>query len=127
VTTLPSLEILKQHQADNKAIHRRALLEAELSRYVQILREQYTPQRILLFGSLTSGRVEEWSDIDLVIIKETDRKFLDRTREVMLLLKPQVGVDILVYTPEEFAQMSQQRTFVREEIEAKGRVLYERE
>ncbi len=94
---------------------------------MQALREHYSPQRILLFGSLASGRVNEWSDIDLVIIKETRQKFLDRIREVMQLLKPKVGVDILVYTPEEFAQLNEERAFVREEIVAKGRVLYERE
>ncbi|MGB9873169.1 MAG: nucleotidyltransferase domain-containing protein [Anaerolineae bacterium] len=106
---------------------RRALLQAELARYVQMLCEQYAPERILLFGSLASGEVEEWSDIDLVIVKETQQKFLDRIREVMGLLKPRVGVDILVYTPEEFARLSQERPFVREEILRKGRVLYERE
>lgn len=105
---------------------RRAVLEAELARYVQLLREQYAPQRILLFGSLISGEIREWSDIDLVIIKETERKFLDRTREVLQLLRPQVGVDILVYTPDEFDQLVQQRAFVRDEIVGKGKVLYER-
>lgn len=105
---------------------RRAVLEAELARYVQLLREQYAPQRILLFGSLISGEVKEWSDIDLVIIKETERKFLDRIREVLQLLRPQVGVDILVYTPDEFDQLVQQRAFVRDEIVGKGKVLYER-
>ena len=108
------------------AAQRRAVLEAELARYVQLLREQYAPQRILLFGSLISGEVKEWSDIDLVIIKETERKFLDRTREVLQLLRPQVGVDILVYTPDEFDQLVQQRAFVRDEIVGKGKVLYER-
>ena len=105
---------------------RRALLEAELARYVRILRAQYAPQRILLFGSLASGQVGEWSDIDLVIIKETNRRFLDRIRDVMQLLQPQAGMDILVYTPEEFAQLSRERPFVRQEILQKGRVLYER-
>lgn len=113
--------------ADEKTTQRHALLEAELARYVQVLRESYAPQRILLFGSLASGQVREWSDIDLVIIKETEQKFLDRTREVMELLKPRVGVDILVYTPEEFAQLSRDRPFVRTEIVEKGKVLYERE
>lgn len=108
------------------AAQRRAVLEAELARYVQLLREQYAPQRILLFGSLISGEIREWSDIDLVIIKETERKFLDRTREVLQLLRPQVGVDILVYTPDEFDQLVQQRAFVRDEIVGKGKVLYER-
>jgi len=111
----------------DRVAQRRALLEAELRRIVQILSEQYTPRRILLFGSLTTGRVEEWSDIDLVIIKETDRKFLDRIRDVMQLVKPRVGIDILVYTPDEFAQMSQQRALVGAEIVTKGKVLYERE
>ena len=111
----------------NATAARRALLEAELARYVRILREQYAPQRILLFGSLASGQVDEWSDVDMVIVKETNRRFLDRIRDVMQLLQPQVGMDILVYTPEEFAQLSRERPFVRQEILQKGRVLYERE
>jgi len=112
---------------DEKAVQRHALLEAELTRYVKQLQEVYHPERILLFGSLASGQVGEWSDIDLVIIKESRQKFLDRIREVMHLLQPRVGVDILVYTPEEFAQLSRERPFVREEIIAKGKVLYERD
>jgi len=109
-----------------KAAQRRALLEAELKRYVKQLREEYDPERILLFGSLASGNVEEWSDIDLVIIKETKSRFLERIREVMQLLRPQVGVDVLVYTPDEFARLVNERAFVRQEILTKGKVLYER-
>ena len=62
------------------AAARRTVLEAELARYVQLLQEHYAPQRILLFGSLATGETEEWSDIDLVIVKETTLKFLDRTQ-----------------------------------------------
>jgi len=112
---------------NDKIAQRRALLEAELTRYVKLLREQYHPERILMFGSLASDQVREWSDIDLVIIKESRQSFLERIREVMKLLKPRVGVDILVYTPEEFAQLSRERLFMREEIIARGKVLYERE
>lgn len=39
----------------NKGKQRRALLESELARYVQVLREHYAPQRILLFDPLASG------------------------------------------------------------------------
>jgi hypothetical protein len=45
---------------------------------------------------------------------------------VLELLKPQVDVDVLVYTPREFEQLSQERAFVRQEIVTKGRVVYER-
>jgi len=105
---------------------RRRLLEAELQRYLSLLRDRYRPERVLLFGSLAVGDTGEWSDIDLVIIKETNQRFLDRIKEVMQLLRPRVGVDILVYTPAEFARLSQERAFVRDEIMGKGRVVYER-
>lgn len=106
---------------------RRALLEAELDRWVKLLVQHANPQRILLFGSLASGKVEEWSDIDLVIVQETPLRFLDRIREVLQLLNPRVGADILVYTPDEFEQMTRERPFMRHEVLAKGKVLYERQ
>ena len=105
---------------------RRALLESELNRYLAILAEKYRPQKVLLFGSMAGDETGEWSDLDLVIVKETKQRFLDRTKEVMQLLQPRIGVDILVYTPEEFVRLSHERRFVREEIVGKGRVLYER-
>jgi predicted nucleotidyltransferase len=105
---------------------RQALLQAELTRFLPLLLEHYHPERVLLFGSLAHGNTGDWSDIDLVIVKETEKHFLDRTKDVMQLLKPRVGVDILVYTPAEFAQLSQERAFVRDEIMGKGKVLYER-
>ena len=108
------------------AEERRTLLEAELGRWVRLLIENYNPQHILLFGSLATGEVDEWSDVDLVVVKETSLRFLDRIREVLQLLHPRVGVDVLVYTPEEFDRLTQERGFVRQEILEKGQLLYER-
>ncbi len=36
------------------------------------------PQRVILFGSHAEGTADAESDIDLLIIKETDERFLDR-------------------------------------------------
>jgi predicted nucleotidyltransferase len=105
---------------------RQQLLEAELNRYVTMLREQYNPESVRVFGSMATGTVHEWSDIDLVIVKETNQRFLERTKEVLQLLQPKVGLDVLVYTPDEFKQLCQERAFVRDEIAGKGRILYER-
>ncbi len=105
----------------------RELLESELNRWLPLLIAHEQPDKIILFGSYCAGQVGEWSDLDLVIIKETTAPFLDRTRQVLELLKPQVGVDVLVYTPKEFEQLSQERAFVRQEIVAKGRIIYERD
>jgi predicted nucleotidyltransferase len=100
-------------------------LEEELKRYVATLVEKIDPQRIILFGSLAFGRAHLWSDIDLVVVADTDRPFLDRTKELLLLLRPQVGLDLLVYTPAEFAALSREPSFFQQEI-LQGKVLYER-
>jgi predicted nucleotidyltransferase len=110
----------------SKEEKRQAMLYSELQRWLPLLIDSFTPERIILFGSLNRGQVTEWSDIDLVIVQDTTLPFLKRIQQVLRLLHPKVGLDILVYTPEEYANLVQERRFVRDEIAAKGRVLYER-
>lgn len=102
----------------------RQLLEEELQRYITLLVDYYTPAKIILFGSLAAGQTRLWSDIDLVVVTDTDQRFLDRTKEALLLLRPRVGIDVLIYTPEEFERLRQERPFFQKEI-LKGKVLYE--
>ncbi len=105
---------------------RKQSLEQELARYVRLLTEHGGLDRVIVFGSLATGQVRDWSDIDLVIVKQTDLPFLQRLRQMRKLLQPTVGTDILVYTPQEFEQLCQERPFFQEEILTKGRVVYER-
>ncbi len=102
----------------------RERLEAELQRCVEVLVREYRPRRILLFGSLAQGRVHEYSDIDLIVIKETDKPFFDRIWEVLRLLKSTEALDILVYTPEEWQEI-QTRLFFEKEVLPKSKVLYD--
>ncbi len=101
-------------------------LSAELWRWKDILVKQYQPEKIILFGSMANHSVSEWSDIDLVIVKKTDKRFLDRIKDVLCYIQPKVGADIIVYTPDEFERLSEERDFVKTEILGKGIVLYEK-
>ena len=106
---------------------RRAALQAELERIVRVLVEQYEPERIILYGSFAHGEIHEWSDLDLCVIKRTEKRFIERLEEVGLLTLPRVGCQILVYTPEELAAMERRgHYFFIDEILRKGKVLYER-
>lgn len=107
---------------------RQAKLNQALDQILQKLIANYQPEKVILFGSLASAEVKEWSDLDLVIIKNTSRPFLQRLKEVALLCQPSVGADFLVYTPDEFARMrAQGNPFIIEEVVRKGKVLYERQ
>lgn len=81
----------------------------------------------MLFGSLVKGSTHAWSDIDLVVVKDTPKRFVERLKEVALLTQPRVGIDFFVYTPEEFQEMTSERgTFQQREMLEKGKVLYDR-
>jgi predicted nucleotidyltransferase len=100
-------------------------LNTELDRVVDVLVNSYNPQKIILFGSLATGKVHEYSDIDLIVVKESDKGFYERLKEVGLLVMPEVcGTDILVYTPDEFA-LKKDSPFFREEVLKKGKVIYD--
>ncbi len=104
-----------------------AAMEKRLEGVVDTLKRDYHPEKIILYGSLARGKVHRWSDIDLVVIKKTTQRFLDRLEETSRLVNDRGGVDVLVYTPAEVRRMLADRpSFFREEILKKGRVLYER-
>ena len=106
---------------------RKAQLEQELKRATEVLVREYQPQRMILFGSLAHGTVHEWSDIDLAIVKDTPRRFIDRIGEVLHVVHPRVGLNVVVYTPREVAQMeTRDHTFWVNEIVGKGKVVYDR-
>jgi len=112
----------KERQA---AQARKKVLDEELARYIRLLKEHGPPEKVILFGTLAGGQVHEWSDIDLVVVEKTKLPFFQRLRKVRKLLRPKVGIDVMVYTPEEFDQLCADRSFFREEIVAKGEVIYE--
>ena len=106
---------------------REQTLNRELARIVIKLKRDYQPEKIILFGSLAHRTVTEGSDIDLAIIKETDKRPLDRCVEVATVAQPSVAVNFVVYTPEEFKKEQEARNFfVVDEILKQGTVLYER-
>lgn len=78
----------------------------------------------MVYGSMAGGNISQWSDLDLMIVKKTKKRFYDRIGEVLKIADPREPIDVLVYTPEEYRQMSQDSWFVGEEINKKGKVLY---
>ncbi|MBT3274413.1 MAG: nucleotidyltransferase domain-containing protein [Spirochaetales bacterium] len=57
------------------------------------------------FGSFLSERFTRHSDIDLIIVKDTDIPFLERPLEFDYLREFALSLDILVYTLAEFEKL----------------------
>lgn len=108
-------------------VERKKNLNKEVRRISRIVIKKYSPEKIILFGSLAVGNIHEWSDIDLVIIMDTQERFIQRLHDIRMLVQPNESVDFIVYTPKEVEKMlKEQRLFFIEEILNKGKVLYEK-
>jgi predicted nucleotidyltransferase len=94
---------------------------------VERLRTEYAPQKIILFGSYAYGTPQPDSDIDLLIIKETGDRFLDRWVRVRHLLSDSertIPLEPLIMTPQEVTQRLARGDQFLAEILEKGRILY---
>ena len=105
---------------------RKLQLQNELNRILPIIRDQYQPEKVIAYGSYARGTTHEWSDLDIAIVKKTNRKFLDRLQDVMMLTQSKIATEFVVYTPEEFQEMARNNYFIREEILKNGTLLYDK-
>jgi predicted nucleotidyltransferase len=105
---------------------RQKSLKEELGRIVMVIQNEYDPEKIVLFGSLVSENVHEWSDIDLLVIKKTDKRPIERTMELTHLIRPRVGIDLFIYTPEEVELLLKERYPFLLNILKTGKTVYEK-
>lgn len=101
---------------------RRRALDAELARIVREL-PRLGVKRAVVFGSFARGEVRGASDLDVILVADRRDRFVDRCAAFYQILAPAVGVDLLVYTPEEFEAI-RERPFFRKAID-EGKVVYE--
>lgn len=62
----------------------------------------YKPEKIILFGSLAEGRINDGTDIDLFIIKDDVPEIgVDRIRQLEDIVKYRIATDFIIYKPDE--------------------------
>ena len=76
--------------------------EKEIKNIAEQIAKEYKPGKIILFGSYACGEPTKDSDIDLFIVKDSDKSSLEMNREVSRIVFARgVAMDILVYTPKQ--------------------------
>jgi predicted nucleotidyltransferase len=88
--------------------------------------QKYGIQKSILFGSFARGTQSRKSDIDLILIQDTDKRYFDRFDGILSELQKKIrgrDVEVLIYTPEELVKISHRR-FIRDALD-QGRVIYE--
>ena len=94
---------------------------------VDSLVENFSPQKVILFGSGVPGSGNTQSDIDLLIVKDTDESFFNRladARRAVAGTHNGIPLDLLVLTPEELKERLDKGDQFFKDITEKGQLLY---
>ena len=80
--------------------------------------QRYGILKAIVFGSVARGEPSPYSDVDLILVQRTTKRFLDRYEGLQLDLNraiPHTTVETLIYTPEEMEWM-QKRRFIADAL-----------
>ena len=99
-------------------------LDTSLERIIDQVSEIPEILKVISFGSYARGKRYLFTDLDLIVIMETEKEFIQRTADLYQLFQCKVDLDLLVYTPEEFKKM-QEGSFIRNALQ-NGQVIYEK-
>lgn len=88
--------------------------------------KDFQPEKIILFGSFAYGKPKPSSDIDLLIIKKSKKRKVERIKEVLMKVESEIPLGPLVYTPKEIQERLGLGDFFFQDIFKKGKILYEK-
>lgn len=102
----------------------------------QILKrlKKLNPYKVILFGSHAYGNVDENSDIDLMVVLNTEdmpenfkekMKYKLSVRDAILDISKKVPIDLIVYTKSMYRKFIGLKSLFSKEILQKGKILYE--
>jgi predicted nucleotidyltransferase len=96
-----------------------------LDQKLDVIRQHYAPTHLVVFGSRAAGTARAGSDIDLIIVSARFREISvpDRMGDFLNTVRPDVAVDAICYTPEEFdALVDKQWPFVKNAVKTGIRI-----
>jgi predicted nucleotidyltransferase len=99
-----------------------------LAHSLRTIFEKHRVLKAVVFGSFARGEPSRRSDLDILVVQRTDKRFLDRYDGIFGAITDAVrgrSVDLLIYTPEELERMSD-GPFISRALK-EGVVIYESE
>ncbi len=103
-------------------------IEKVLKEIIEKLKRKYKPIKVILFGSYAHGSPRDDSDIDLLILKKTNERSIERFVKVKKIIynpERKIPISPLIYSPTELNKRLEMGDDFIKEILKKGRILYE--
>ncbi|MBI4050382.1 MAG: nucleotidyltransferase domain-containing protein [Candidatus Doudnabacteria bacterium] len=99
--------------------------QEKIDKVVKKIIKNFSPEKIILFGSYAWGKPAKDSDVDLFVIQRSSERRLDRNVKIRRAIFPAgIAVDVISYTPDEVQTRLQKGDFFIKRILTKGKLLY---
>jgi predicted nucleotidyltransferase len=111
-----------------KILRKQKERELELIQNLELVKKQLTKLgaiKIFLFGSLNTGMINRYSDIDVLVIMPSMKSGKEWMNEIYENLESEVKSDIIAYNEVEFKEELPKNSFLKNVV-SEGKLLYER-
>lgn len=96
-----------------------------IKQYVDELVREFSPERVVMFGSYASGKPHTDSDVDLLVVMKHRGAAVEQAAQIRRRIRAGFPLDIIVRSPAALQRRAAMGdTFIREILE-KGKVLHE--
>jgi predicted nucleotidyltransferase len=106
-------------------LNRVRIPQSAIQSVVDQIATHFNPQKIILFGSYAYGTPRPESDVDLLVILETQLSETDQASRICQSIQYRFGLDLIVCSPQRLAQRLSWGDSFLKEINHKGSVVYE--
>ncbi|MDR2616967.1 MAG: nucleotidyltransferase domain-containing protein [Endomicrobium sp.] len=110
-------------------------VEEYLEKVIAKLKSRVSPYKIVLFGSYAKGEVKPDSDIDLMVILDSDylpkgyddmMRIQTGVRDIIRYDRYKYDMDLKVFTRAEYKKLKDRDSFFVWEVERTGETIYEK-
>ena len=105
------------------------ITQRQIETYAEDVARQFSPLKIVLFGSYAYGNPTEDSDVDLMVVMPKDPAGLrnrERAMAILSTIPKSFPLDLLVKDPEDISWRLEEGDCFLQDVFSKGRVLYEK-
>ena len=97
----------------------------DITKFARRIAKEFSPEKILLFGSYANGKPTKDSDVDLLVIMRHSGHGAEQAARIRRTIRSGFPLDLIVRTPKKVrSRLRMGDSFIRDVVE-NGKVLYE--